>query len=444
MIRMKNQILISILFVIVIPIIALAKKKTISIEQKCLNIHNCWLNESFVLTKNCVGFSAPISARAYGYVTLGMYESSVELFPSLQSLSGQLNGFSRNNWKTEGQIFNWSVVANRVDFTLLNYFYRTMPPSNSIRIQNIFDSIQKSAGKRESQFIIDASIDYANRIAQEIIEWSKSDGADDAFFNNYPSSYAPPTCPSCWTKTTPGYFNSVLPYWGGNRPFLKNSKSVLAGCNVVAFSIDTASILYQDAKNILKTAKDSDPKYELIAEYWDDSPGYSGTPSGHLFILTRSIAIHEKLSPDSTLELYVKLGVALNEAFIHCWELKYANNFLRPITYIHRYIDAQFNTFIATPSFPEFPSGHSFQSGAGTEVLKAFFTDHMPFVDSTNVNRIDINGSPRSFSSFSELGEEISISRFYGGIHFMTTLNTSLDFGQKIGNYVVNELKCRK
>ena len=86
-----------------------------------------------------------------------------------------------------------------------------------------------------------------------------------------------------------------------------------------------------------------------------------------------------KLTPQKAIQLYATLGIALNEALISCWKLKYTYNFLRPITFIQRHIEPHYNTLLDSPPFPEFPSGHSFQSGAGCEVLKAFFAALIAF-----------------------------------------------------------------
>lgn len=422
-------------------------QNTISSNQidraNCLSVHHRWMDEAFELTKNCVGFSAPVSGRAYAYFSIGMYESVVELLPELQSMSGQLNDFHRMHWKEEKDLI-WPVVANSVDFTLLSYYYRNMPPANQKKVVSLEDSLRLVYSKKQSKIAVASSIEYGKNIAQEIIEWSKRDGADNGFNENFPDSYEPPTCVSCWTKTVPGYLPSLLPYWGKNGRLLPKTDEITDNCKVLEFSKDTNSLLYKDAYRLYENGKDEDPEYEIITEYWDDSPGYSGTPTGHYFSMSKQLAIDQQLPLDSAMELYVKLGIAINEAFISAWKLKFEFNFIRPVTYIQRYIDPQFNTRIASPPFPEFPSGHSFQSGAATEVMKSIFGDSTHVTDVTNASRPDIDGTPRSYETLTELANEISISRFYGGIHFYTTLKISLDYGQRIGSFVAQEIKCRK
>lgn len=412
-------------------------------RQECLDIHHHWLNEAYVLTQNCVGFSAPVSGRAYGYFSIGMYESTVEFLPEMKSLSGQLIGYNRTIWLGETEGLNWKLVVNSADLELLKYFYRNMPPANLERLNTMGDSIQKVHGRKTASKKKKKSIAYGMKIAQEIIEWSKLDGADTAFQDNYPDQFQPPQCKSCWTKTTPGYLPALLPYWGNNSSLLAGAQDVAQSCEVFTFSTDSTSFMYDQAMIVLNNSKDDDPKYERIAEFWDDGAGYSGTPSGHFFSVAQSLVIRENRPLDEALELYVKLGVAVNEAFISAFALKYKFNFIRPISYIQKYIDPQFNTRIASPPFPEFPSGHSFQSGAASEVMKSILSDTIPIIDSTHVNRSDIDGTPRNYSSFTEMSEEISISRLYGGIHFRETLDISLDYGRRIGRYVAQNLKCR-
>jgi len=423
-----------------------AQKSTIvssEIKDDCLSIHQQWLDEVFILTQNTVGFSAPVSGRAYSYFSIGMYESTIEITPELQSIHVQLDGYTRTEWSNDQQL-DWRIVANSVDYEIIQYLYRAAPSSYMERVGFIMDSIQRKYAKECSKKVKKNSINYAKNIANEIIEWSKLDGGDIGFSNNFPEDFKAPYCPSCWVKTTPGYLPSLLPYWGENKLMLKESYAATDDCEVFEFSEDSSSFMYAEAMRVLENSKLADPNYEIIAEYWNDGAGYSGTPTGHFFTIAKQMAIQQKLNLDESMELYVKLGVAVNEAFIAAFRLKYKFNFIRPITYIHRLIDPKFNTRIASPPFPEFPSGHSFQSGAATEIMKSILGDKLKIIDSTNINRTDIDGTPRHFSSFTEMSEEISVSRLYGGIHFLKTLDESLKYGRKIGVYVATELKCRK
>ena len=126
--------------------------------------------------------------------------------------------------------------------------------------------------------------------------------------------------------------------------------------------------------------------------------------------------------------------------FIGCWQAKYAYDLVRPITYIRRVIDPKWEPLLNTPPFPEYPSGHSTQSGAAAAVLTAFFGDNFAFEDETGTAD---GRKPRNFTSFREAAEEAGISRLYGGIHFRAAIERGLAQGRCIAAYT-NALRTRK
>lgn len=432
------------------------KQSGLDADSLSLNIHHLWLKQAGKLTKNTVGFTAPVSARAYAYLTLAMFESNVFEDSKNESLSNQLNAYKRTIWLNSfksSQSIDKVIIANRTLYRVISYLYRAMPTSNKLEVESIYDSINNeciSIANYQSSINlpmilpIDKLLSFSDHLADEIIAYSKLDGADTSFRNNYPASFDPPKCIECWTKTTPGYLRSLLPYWGKNRQFLKNSHLSSNGCELFEFSSDSTSNLYKDALGVYENSKNSDKSFEIIAEYWDDSPGYSGTPAGHFFSIAIQLVKDHDLKLKSALEFYILLGLSMNEANIICWRLKYQYNFIRPISYIHRYIDPYFNTRINTPPFPEFPSGHSYQAGSAVSVFKYVFGNDIEIIDNTHSSRSDINGESRKFKSFDEMGEEASISRYYGGIHFKKTLDLSLFYGKEMGKYVINQLKFGK
>jgi hypothetical protein len=67
------------------------------------------------------------------------------------------------------------------------------------------------------------------------------------------------------------------------------------------------------------------------------------------------------------------------------------------------------------------------------EVLSSFFGQHFAFTDHT----YDFNGlGPRSYPSFAAAGIECGKSRFYGGIHYDVSVETSRPYVVVIGDDV--------
>ncbi len=416
------------------------------IQSTDATILNSWMQQCLEITKNTTGFSPPVSARALCYFNVAIYESLVFAMPDHLSLSGQLQGFQKTTvLKYTPTDYDWNEVVNACSAEMIRNLYANMPPNELSAVNQLEDSIYKQLQKNTSSEKLINAKELGKNVAIEIFNFSKSDGGHEGYLKNYPTSYIPPVSDSTWSKTPPNYFNALLPYWGTNKlTILGNQIQIPTTKNPYLFSNDSNSLIYKDAKEILDVTNNISNEQIVIAKYWDDSPGYSGTPTGHIFSLAQQIVSDKKMTLDKASEMYVALGIAANDAFILCWQLKYKYNLLRPITYIQRYIEPYFNPLLATPPFPEFASGHSFQSGACGEILNHYLGNNFSFSDKSNEDRTDIKGQARSFQNFNEMVEEISISRLYGGIHYRTTLEQSTLLGKRVGANVLATLKFKK
>jgi hypothetical protein len=207
-----------------------------------------------------------------------------------------------------------------------------------------------------------------------------------------------------------------------------------------AYSEDPASPFYAEALEVYETTKALTPEQAAIARFWSDDPMLSPTPPGHWISIGWSILDDRNSGLAESADVMARLGIAQADAFIANWEAKYRYDLLRPVTYIRRVIDKTWEPLLITPPFPEYPSGHSTQSGAAAAVLTALFGPDVAFVDGTHVD----DGLPeRAFSSFWEAANEAGISRLYGGIHFRAAIDNGLAQGDCVGGHV-NALKTRR
>jgi membrane-associated phospholipid phosphatase len=132
-------------------------------------------------------------------------------------------------------------------------------------------------------------------------------------------------------------------------------------------------------------------------------------------------------------ETYARVGMAVSDAFVACWHQKFRYYLLRPVTYVRAQFDPDWLPLLVTPPFPEYPSGHSVQSGAASQVLTDLFGPRYAFVDHTHDER---GLAPRRFGSFLEAADEAAVSRLYGGIHFRAAIENGLAQGRRIGRAV--------
>jgi hypothetical protein len=151
------------------------------------------------------------------------------------------------------------------------------------------------------------------------------------------------------------------------------------------------------------------------------------------------IAERDGLALDRLADALARLGMAVADAFITCWRVKYEQDLMRPVTYIRRLIDPAWQPLLITPPFPEYPSGHSTQSGAAAGVLEHLFGKDFALVDTTNE---DDGLAPRRYASFRAAADEAAISRLYGGIHFRAAIDHGLQQGECVAGFV-NMLKTR-
>ncbi len=128
------------------------------------------------------------------------------------------------------------------------------------------------------------------------------------------------------------------------------------------------------------------------------------------------------------------------DGFIGCWNTKFQYDLVRPVTYIKKVIDPKWEPLLITPPFPEYPSGHSTESGAAAAVLTSIYGENFAFTDRTHER--DELGT-RQFPSFVAAANEAGISRMYGGIHFRAAIERGLEQGRCIGAFT-NALRTRR
>jgi membrane-associated phospholipid phosphatase len=180
-----------------------------------------------------------------------------------------------------------------------------------------------------------------------------------------------------------------------------------------------------------------------IAQYWADNATVTGTPAGHWIAIACQVSADEALTLDVSAEAFARLGLAVADAFITCWQEKFTSYLLRPATYIRDNIDASWDPLVGTPNFPTYISGHSTQSGAAATVLTHMFGTYA-FTDTCH-SRLDTMtmGLPpdRSFASFNEAASEAAVSRLYAGIHYTFDNYDGVDSGTCVGTVHNSTLK---
>jgi len=245
------------------------------------------------------------------------------------------------------------------------------------------------------------------------------------------------------TALVPGVVvtQAVEPYWGTLRPFALPSADSCSARPPYPFSTEPGSPFYKMVDSVYQKGLHLTTEERQTAYFWADNPGETGTPAGHWLGIISHLATERQLSPERAVEAFALAAIAMADAFIVCWRLKYDISLLRPVTYIKRHIDPNWSPLLLTPPFPEFASGHAIQSRATADVLTSLFGDATPFIDSTHIS---LGHPPRRFASFREAADEVALSRFLGGSHYMSSNLIGAEQGRCVGRMVLARIRTRQ
>ncbi|MCG6115548.1 MAG: vanadium-dependent haloperoxidase [Mesorhizobium sp.] len=395
-----------------------------------------WYGLVLQLVRHTPTYSPPVASRSFAYLGVGAYEALASGRPEMASLAGQLNGLQAVPERVPGVDYDEAVILQAVLSQGVRDFFGNTGPMGQRAMGVATERFSAAAHEGVSEAVIARSQDYGAALAAHILAWSEADGALPIVNMGFPLEYALGTQEGSWVPTSLVRQQQMplLPGWGNVRPFAMAEGGACPLPAPPAYSEAAGSDFHREALEVYETGRDLTDEQRAIARFWSDDPMLSPTPPGHWIAI--ALQVFDRDSPDTALraETLARLGVAMADSFIGCWHAKYEYDLLRPITYIRRHIDPDWEPVLITPPFPEYPSGHSTLSGAAATVLTAAFGEGFAFTDATH----ERDGLPaRSFGSFHEAAEEAALSRLYGGIHFRAAIERGLEQGHCIGGHAV-------
>lgn len=322
----------------------------------------------------------PRASRALAHVSVAMY---------LAALAG---GQGRDD-----------AVAGAAS-TVLDHFY----PDEAARIDALADWL---ADVKSRAFA------GGRLVGRLLIARAESDRSDAVWTGTVPQA------PGHWEPTPPGFVYPPLePLAGAWRTWNLRAGSQFRPDPPPAYGsrafLDQVHEVYTVSQALTADQK-------RIADDWADGPG-TVTPPGHW---NRIALDHASLAGWSTLresQLFSALNTAQADAFIACWDAKYTYWTQRPATAIRQLIPgaSSWLSYIGTPPFPSYVSGHSSTSGAASTVLAAFF--------------------PNKADELEAMAEEAAVSRLYGGIHFRSDNEAGLDLGRRVGTVALEAYRVAR
>lgn len=394
-----------------------------------------WISHIYDLVRQ-ERFTPTSAARAYGAIAVGAYESVVGGMPTYRSLGGQLNGLGPPAGNPPSRRIHWPLALNRaVEQTALAVFDDRSDVSREA-ISAYANTISGSLAPVVSQSVMSASEAHGRTIGRHVAAWMASDGYHEIL--GLP--YTPPVGEGLWERTPPNFGFALEPYWERVRPMALPSADFCAPPPPISYSTQSGSAFWNQANAVYQQSLANTDRERDIALFWRDNPdGTTGLPSGH-WMLIASIAVRDKgLDLARATEVLAMTGISLADAFTSCWTEKYRRNLVRPVTYIRNNIDANWASFVNSPAFPEYTSGHSVGSGAASSTLRALLGS-FSFIDDSGV---PYGRSAFAYDSFRAAAAEAAISRLYGGIHFPMAIEVGLEQGEHVSRVVRDRVRLR-
>ncbi|WP_165984970.1 vanadium-dependent haloperoxidase [Streptomyces sp. YIM 98790] len=290
------------------------------------------------------------------------------------------------------------------------------------------------------------------------IESARSGDGSDA-----DQRYSADGVPGAWRATSypdmpdPGCrqdSQAVTPAWGQVRPFAIPGGSAFRPATPGLYG-DYATLLASDAYaeqvEVVRRlgAKDSTERTtDQTAAAWFWAHDLDGTykPPGQLLQHTKEVAQQEGLSTYGNARLFALVSLALADASIAAWDVKYRTpiDLWRPVSAIReggldpawQPLSADRDGNAVNPCFPAWTSGHATFAGAWAGIMKRYFgTDTIQITLTSEDPHAPVKR--RTFSSFSAAARENADSRVWLGVHYPWDSTDGLRVGDDVASYVI-------
>jgi hypothetical protein len=379
--------------------------------------------------------TSPVAAaRYYAYSTLASYELMATQtgvpYPSFTALSKlRLTGIPAEVPSLQHPEMAYRYVLLYVGSKLLPSGKKLLPRA---------EKLKQALPPTEAEFV--------EAIGEAVLTYASQDGFLQ--LNNL-KRYTPKRGPAYWQPTKPTYMAPIEPHWNTLKTFFLDRPDQFLTQVPATFDLDPASPFYAMTLEVKNVVDENHKEKNEIAAFWDCNP-YAISQIGHLEFGLKKISPgghwmgiagiackKARFSLQKTIYTHTLLALTLHDSFVACWDEKYRSDRIRPETVINRYIDKTWTPLLQTPPFPEYVSGHSVVSTSSALILTQIFGDNFRFKDTTE-NEFGLK--PRTFKSFNQAAEEASISRIYGGIHFIDAVTEGQWLGRQVGQFVLQAI----
>lgn len=397
-----------------------------------------WMDmQLHLMLTNPTSLGGTPSQRYFLYGSIALYESVVPGMPAYKSLSGQLTDLPAMPNTLHGKAYYWPACGNAALASMTRSFFTAATLANKAAIDSLENALNNAYKMKTDTATLARSVKFGKAVAEVVFNWAKTDGASNAN-----ASYILPAGPGLWVPTPPGLAPAAIPYWGKNRLLVSTSLNGVEPAAPPAYSAKPSSDYYKMMKDVYDASFTLTDNQKACAIFYGGKPGVPQYGGGGYLSCLKQVLEQENPKLDFTAYAYAKTCIAMYDAGIGCFKVKYQYNQQRPVTFVRDVLgDATWTSFVVTPPFPDFLSAHSSHAGAFAQVMEGLLGTNYHFTD----HSYDFQGqAPRSYSSFEAMVQDIGDARFYGGIHSRFSCTEGAILGRKIAKNINNTLKFKK
>lgn len=288
----------------------------------------------------------------------------------------------------------------------------------------------------------------ARQLADIVVNAMKAARADDGASDTV--VYTPENVPGAW-RPTDGCA-PVGPNWGNVKPFAMTSKyefhlpPLAPDYRTLLASSAYASQLAEVRSMGGRDSAARTPDQTQAAWFWANDLDGTYKPPGQLLAHTAIVTNQEFKDGLRTSRLFALVSLAMADAGVTVWDMKYSTWFdlWRPESAIQNdaiHPDVVWEPLSAdrqdvsfTPCFPAWVSGHATFGAVWAGVMRNELGDNVTFAATTEDPHA--LGVVRTFHSFTDAAKENALSRIWLGVHYRWDVEDGAKVGYALADYI--------
>ena len=304
-------------------------------------------------------------------------------------------------------------------------------------------------------------VEWGLAAGRQVLDRRTDDGSEPSEVNYYLGRYDRRSDSLRWSPTGPFYgatpgpafasFDRCLyPGHGRIEPWTMKSGSQF---RVTGF-YDSESPEFAEEFDTIRRLGGTDSSVRTadeaeIALFWEDGP-WGITPPGHMIYIAMQLLQDRDLSFIELARAFALIGMTQCDASICAWDNKYHYDIVRPESAIRvrapafrnpdrrMVLQPGWRSYIPTPEFPAYTSGHSTFGAAAAEMIALILgRDDVAFSGRSpdEVLWPQLQGVTRSWTSLTHMADENGMSRLYGGVHWSIDNAQGLKSGRALARH---------